>query len=237
MGTILKLIQDAVRDTARPALGTSLKRAHTGRVSSSLSREEQACELLVNRWLDGPSDDQTDWGRLLVKELINERARCTAPATYRARSFPHSVRPSDLMEFGPPPCPGAGRYNRSGQAALYLGTDRHGVIAEMARFTRPGTHCFYARYSPIEALKMVDLSDPSAHPALHHAFDRAERLDVQYEPAQRIADVIRELRIDGIIVPGVRGSTDHHYTNIVVFNCHDWAAWLDTRFLPERLLL
>jgi hypothetical protein len=81
----------------------------------------------------------------------------------------------------------------------------------------------------------VDLSDPSAHPALHLAFDRAERLDVDYEASQRLADVVRELEVDGIIVPGVRGNKHHHYSNVVVFNCLDWASWIDTGEAPKPL--
>ena len=139
------------------------------------------------------------------------------------------------MEFGPPPSPSAGRYNRTGQAALYLSKDSIGLSAEMALYAKAGEHFYYAHYHPSCAWWLVDLSDPSAHAALHLAFDRAERLDVDYEASQRLADVVRELEIDGIIVPGVRGKKDHHYSNVVVFNCLDWADWIDTNLVPKLL--
>jgi hypothetical protein len=68
MGIILKHIQEAVRNRGVPEVGTSLTRAHTGRVSESFTAEQQACELLVNAWLDAPSDDRTHVGRQLVME-------------------------------------------------------------------------------------------------------------------------------------------------------------------------
>lgn len=193
------------------------------------------CERLVNQWLDGAADDPTHWGRQLVRELLAELPRCAAPLAYRARAFPETDHPTDLLEFGPPPFPAAGRYNRPGQSALYLGMDPHGLSAEMKRFVNPKEHFYFARYLPLASLSLVDLSDAGVHAALHLAFDRAERLDLDYEAAQRLADVVRELGIDGVIVPGVRGSTAHHYRNLVIFNCFDWARWVDTSHPPERL--
>jgi RES domain-containing protein len=158
------------------------------------------------------------------------------PLTYRARRFRDGARPTDPLAFGPPPvAPAAGRYNRAGQSALYLGMDPRGLSAEMAQYAKPGEHLYFARYLPIASLSMVDMSDASAHAALHLAFDRAERLDLDYEAAQRLADVVRELCIDGIIVPGVRGTKAHHYRNVVIFNCLDWATWIDTSYPPELL--
>jgi len=235
MAAILELIRAGIRNHGACEVGTSVTRAHTGRVSESFTAEQQACEFLVNQWLDGASDDPTSWGRRLVRELIDELPRCAAPLAHRARRFPKTVHPTDPMAFGPPPSPTAGRYNRTGQSALYLGRDTRGLSAEMAQYAKPGEHFYYARYLPVPSLSLVDLSDANVHAALHLAFDRAERLDVDYEAAQRLADVVRELRIDGIIVPGVRGTKSHHYSNMVLFNFLDWTMWVDTSHLPELL--
>ncbi len=105
----------------------------------------------------------------------------------------------------------------------------------MAQYAKPREHVYYARYLPIASLSLLDLSDASAHAALHLAFDRAERLDLDYQAAQRLANVVRELCIDGIIVPGVRGTKGHHYYNVVIFNCLDWPMWIDTSYPPELL--
>jgi hypothetical protein len=105
----------------------------------------------------------------------------------------------------------------------------------MAQYAKPGEHFFYAHFLAETSLSLVDLSDVNAHAALHFAFDRAERLDLNFEAAQRLADVVRELSIDGIIVPGVRGTKTHHYTNLIIFDCLDWASRVDTSQLPELL--
>jgi len=235
MGRLLREIQDAISEQGPPEVGTSLTRGHTGRVSDSLTVEEQVCERLVNDWLDGSTEDVAAWGRRLVNELIAERPRHTSPPAYRARRFPDAVHPTDPLEFGPPPIPTAGRYNRAGQPALYLGRDILGLSAEMRQYVTPGERLYWARYLAVDSLSLVDLSDPEAHPALHLAFDRAERMDVDYEAAQRLADVVRELGIDGIIVPGVRGTKLHHYNNLVVFNCGGWRDWIDSSQNPEPL--
>lgn len=235
MEVILELIQDGVRDRGSPEIGTSVARGHTGRVSESFTAEQQVCERMVNEWLDSASDDSSMCGRRLISELISERPRCAAPQTFRARSFSETTRPTDPLEFGPAPSRPQNRYNRAGQSALYLGMDVPGLGAEMAEQAKPGEHYYYARYLPVDSLSLVDLSDASAHAALHLAFDRAERLDLNYESAQRLADVVRELHIDGIIVPGVRGTIDYHYSNVVIFNCADWAMWVDPSHPPELL--
>lgn len=235
MGAILKQIQEAVRDYGTPEIGTSVRRAHTGRIAESFTAEQQVCELLVNQWLNGASADVTVWGRLLIKELLAELPRCMAPQTCRARRFPKTIHPTDPLCFGPSPSFAAGRYNRAGQSALYLGRTIQGLSAEMAQYAKPGQHFYYARYRPVLSLSLVDLSVADAHAALHLAFDRAERLDLDYEPAQRLADVVRELGIDGIIVPGVRGTKSYNYSNVVIFNSLDWATWVDISHPPELL--
>jgi len=98
-------------------------------------------------------------------------------------------------------------------------------------------HLYYARYRPINSLSVVDLSDTSIHAALQLAFDRAERLDTPYETSQKLADVVRLLGIDGMIVPGVRGCPDHHYRNVVLFNCGDWEKWVDTSHPPKTMTI
>jgi hypothetical protein len=236
MGAILNQIREAVRDHGTPEVGTSVTRAHTGRISESFTAEQQACERLVNQWLDGASDDAMAWGRLLVTELLAELPRCVAPQTFRARRFPKSIHPTDPLCFGPPPPIAAGRYNRAGQSALYLGMTTQGLRAEMEQYALPDQHFYFARYCPILSVSLVDLSAASAHAALHLAFDRAERLDLGgYEAAQRLADVVRELGIDGIIAPGVRGTKAYNYSNVVIFNCLDWATWVDMSHPPEPL--
>lgn len=234
MGQILNAIREHVKGRRQSGFGTALKRAHTGRVSESLSTEQQFCELLVNEWLDAPEEQSDALGRALIEELLRSLPTCGMPAALRARSFEEHLEPIDPLCFGPPRDPSAGRYNRAGQSTLYAGTTVEGLRAEMARYAVPGRHFYYARYRPTEALRLANLTDPAAHAALHLAFDRAERLDADYEAAQRIADVARQ-HLDGFIVPGVRGTATHHYTNVVVFLCSDAQDWIDQSFAPRRL--
>ena len=112
-----------------------------------------------------------------------------------------------------------------------------GLKAEMERSEDDTNHLYYARDHPIDSLSGVDLSDTSIHAALQLAFDRAERLDTPYETSQKLADVVRSLGIDGMIVPGVRGNPDHHYRNVVLFNCGDWEKWVDTSHPPKTMTI
>lgn len=235
MGAILKQIQEAVRNQGMPEIGTSLTRSRTGRITESFTAEQQLCELLVGQWLDDTLNDSRSWGRRLVKELLAELPRCGAPQAYRARGFPQMTHPKNPLCFGPPPTVTEGRYNRAGQTALYLGMSTQGLSIEMARYAKPDQRFYFARYHQTPSLALVDLSDTNVYAALHHAFDRAERLDEHLEAARRLADVVRELCIDGIVVPGVRGTKTYNYRNIVIFNCNDWAKWVDTGCAPELL--
>ena len=237
MGSTLEFIRGVLRDSPNPEIGTSVWRAHTGRVSNSFTAEEQVCERLVNSWLDGRIDIGSVFGLKLVQELVRDLPRCSVPATYRARFFPRATHPTSPLQFGPPPGNlSKGRYNRVGQSALYLSADLFGLKAEMGRSEDDTNHLYYARYHPVDSLSVVDLSDTSIHAALQLAFDRAERLDTPYETSQKLADVVRSLGIDGMIVPGVRGNPDHHYRNVVLFNCKDWEKWVDTSHPPQNLI-
>ncbi len=236
MGSMLELIRGLLRDSPNPEIGTSIWRAHTGRVSDSFTAEEQACEILVNSWLDGRIDIGSVLGLKLVQELVRDLPRHGVPASYRARFFPSATPPTSPLQFGPPPRGGSqGRYNSTGQSALYLSVDLFGLKAEMERDKDDTRRLYYAHYRPIDTLSVVDLSDSSIHAALHLAFDRAERLDTSYEISQKLADVVRSFGIDGMIVPGVRGNLNHHYCNVVLFNCRDWEYWLDTSHPPQEL--
>lgn len=235
MGIILDSIRRYLKDTPPPEVGTSVTRGRTGRVTDSFTPEQQFCEGLVNDWLGGNIGESSDWGRRLVQELIGELPRCGAPSSYRARLFRGGEVPTDPLQFGPSPSRAAGRYNQVSQPALYLGTSLAGLALEMEQYSEVGSNFYVARYAPIEALELVDLSAPNIHSALHHAFDRAERPTNDYEPGQLLAEVVRDLGIDGMIVPGVRGTIATRYTNVVVFRNQEWVSWIDSTYLPAKL--
>jgi hypothetical protein len=236
MGIILDLIRETLRHQPPPGVGTSLTRAHTGRVTDSLTVEEQVCERLVKDWLKGRGDSRAHCGERLVTEMIGELPRCRVPSSFRARPFSEmEAVPTNPLDFGVPENQRANRYNRAGQRALYLGLEVAGLRAEMEQRANYGDRHYYARYNPIDSLSIIDISERSIHAALHFAFDFGELEDEPWDASQRLADIARSFGIDGMIVPSVRGNRDRRYQNAVLFNCGAWKDWVDASHPPKPL--
>ena len=221
--------------TVSDEIGCSIKRGATGRRIDTLSKEQWKSEVLVEAWLSDDADNREHPGRALVSEGLEGMKLASPMVSYRALSFASDVAPASAIEFGPNPKRRSNRYNRDGETAMYLCTTVAGLQAEMLCYHDPEKVCFFATFSAISSeISIADLTDASLPAVVHQAFDYAERPESRWA-GHRLADLIRSLGYQGLLVPGVRGSPANRYANLVIFNYEGWEAWVDSRS-PPRLL-
>jgi hypothetical protein len=134
--------------------------------------------------------------------------------------------------MGPPPpnAAPAGRYNEAGRPALYL-TDRPEAAALEAR---GDGHLFVQLFIvPAKELQILDAVPVERPGFVDSVFDAAEEcgLDGRSGPSdlsfpRLVARLARQAGYDGMRVPGVRGSIELRYTNLVVFDpMPHWERW------------
>ena len=90
-------------------------------------------------------------------------------------------------------------------------------------------------------LRIADLTDIPADHFVAAVFSQAESCKVagrgpdSYLFSQVVAEIV-STRFDGMRIPGVRGESDFHYSNVVVFSPHPaWPTWLVPGSDPYRL--
>jgi len=131
-------------------------------------------------------------------------------------------------EFGPPPThiASAQRYNFPEEQTLYLADTIEGVIREIGG---DGTKIALRAFSIYcDGLRIANVADLDGQGYLAQVFWLAE--ESQRAGTDFSRWVGRRMRgaFDGMIVRGVRGNTDFHYRNIVVFAPGDkWQSWID----------
>ena len=82
-------------------------------------------------------------------------------------------------------------------------------------------------------LRLGDLAASDLTEFVKAVFDVAENSAVEGRVGpttllftQVVARIVREAGFDGMVVPGVRGTTDFKYRNVVVFDATNrWAEW------------
>jgi len=216
-------------------IGCFVTRGATGRVVETLTKEQWKCEADVLDWLNASGDDVDHQGRAQVLDGLAKLNRAPPCIAFRAREFERNGSPPTMLDFGPNPLRRRNRYNRDGEAALYLGSSLDGIRSEMKVYAQPGNDFFVATFGSIDpALRIADLTDRTLPNAVHHAFDRAEREDGE-SAGQRLAGLVRDFGWQGMLVPGVRGSPTNRYCNLVVFSVEDWKNWIDQESTPVRL--
>ncbi len=222
-----KLVYSRIVDPSRaPGVGMIVKRVHTQR-RCAITAEYYAVQDLRARaaWCLATSP----LALLIAKDLLTR-----APVVRLADSPFFRARPSTEVgaggwaEMGPPPrASRAGRYNRRGHSVLYLSSTRAGVRAEIAA----AALCIQEYRLP--NLRIVDLAREDLSDLICAAFDLAEGASVDgrqgsatYAFPQFLAGILRLRRIDGFLVPGVRGNGDQAYSNLVVFRpLRRWHTW------------
>src|SRR5262249_54903053 len=110
---------------------------------------------------------------------------------------------------------------------LYLSSSPAGVRAEVAaRRICIQEYCF-------RGARIVDLTRDDVSNLICSAFDLAESAGVDgrdgpntYAFSQFLASILAFRRVDGFLVPGVRGTANHAYSNLVVFRPRArWRSW------------
>lgn len=135
-------------------------------------------------------------------------------------------------EMGPPKPSEtrANRYNRAKRPVLYLCDSQAGVQAELAT---EGSLCIQGYRLPLDQLSIADLANSQLSSFTRAVMDFAEAWDVSGRqwpalPAfsRNVAAIVQAAGFDGMRVPGVRGTSDYHYCNIVMFYPHQkWREW------------
>jgi hypothetical protein len=224
-------------------IGCTIQRAATGRHVSFLSRDEKRFDVLAADWF--AADSERGFLDHPARREFEDALR-TAPKLngvllgYRGRVFA-CTQVTDPYEFGPPPAPCSthGRYNRAGRPALYLATTVSGVVAELDRHQSDGSSLFCQRFSlDSRGLNIADLSRNDCSQTLAITFDYSEleREPTSYFKSQVLADSVERGGFDGMLVPGVRGSNENRYYNIVILGPGvRWAEWLDLEWVPQRI--
>jgi hypothetical protein len=142
--------------------------------------------------------------------------------------------------MGPPPVGVAseGRYNRSGEVVLYLcesdaGLARESIAGDGPLWSQPFI-------LPTYKLAIADFSSLGADDFASKVFWFAELAGNEgvaqhLRFSQLVASLVGQ-RFDGMRIPGVRGSDDVRYSNVVVFRAESsWPDWLESGCQPTKL--
>lgn len=221
-------------------IGCTITRGATGRFVSFLTPEEKRIDALAAAWF--ALSNEREFRAHDAAHQFAEAAGNAPLATgrinfYRGRLFTtDSV--TDPFEFGPPPkaIAGHGRYNPAGKSALYLASTVAGVAAELERHRHDGMYLFCQSLSvDLQSLKVADLAADSM-PIFQICFDYSEleRDAEKYFKSQVLAELISRAGFHGFLVPGVRGSKENRYQNLVLFDPElQWREWIDASNPPQ----
>lgn len=195
----------------------------------------------VNGWAKLPTFE-----KMMRHELANRFRKYVEDKTpktgdplsvFRGRGIKDGTVPNS-KQMGPPPTDGHveddGRYNKAGKAVLYLSSTDDGVRREQDAWNVEGVPYVQEFVLPLDGLRIADFTD-HGDDFINTVFDNAERCKVSgfdinnYLFSQTVAEIVAT-KFDGMMVPGVRGDADSHYTNVVIFDPHEpkdrWHGWL-----------
>jgi len=199
----------------------------------------------------------TEWAKLGTREeLLNhpaceefrrsvplaERLSDTALVLFRGRDATNA-QPS-AGQMGPPPLgcvPNGGRYNRPGEHTLYLSDSEEGVLREFKAWHVEGIPYVMRYRLPLDKLNIADFTRIPDDHFVAAVFSKAEEcmLDGRGPDSYVFSQLVAELVVphfDGMRVPGVRGTRDTWYSNVVIFRPYpDWPDWLEQGTVPYPL--
>jgi len=213
-----RLYSRIVDPSRAPGVDMVLKRGHTRRPCSVTAEYYAVRDLgALAPWRLPTSP----LALLIARDLLTRVpiVRLVDMPFFRARPSAE-VGVGNWMEMGPPRrSTRSGRYNRRGRSVLYLSSTRAGVRAEVTA----SRLCIQEYRLP--GLRIVDLTREDLSNLICSAFDLAEGSDT-YVFSQFLAGILRLRRVDGFLVPGVRGTADHSYSNLVMFRpLRRWSVW------------
>jgi len=211
----------------------------TGRFITADS--EYAC---VREWAEHPDPDvqERHQARQRFVDCLSRVDCVNADAMrlscFRGRRFSNGASPTP-EEMGPPPASDAraNRYNKPNESTLYLSESERAVGREP--ISGSGQLWVQQFLLPTDQLAIADFSSLSADDFASKAFWFAELagnagVAVQLCFSQLLGSLVQQ-RFDGMRVPGVRGSNETRYSNIVVFRAEArWKSWLATDCRPVQ---
>ncbi|MBW2741441.1 MAG: RES family NAD+ phosphorylase [Deltaproteobacteria bacterium] len=232
-------------------LGCSLTRGATGRTTNYESPEHNRQEALVKQWAEAENREAflmhptaEKFGSIISEApVINGTTLVCYRGCYRRPDMlPHPLP----HHFGPPPPEhtDAGRYNIAGKPVLYLCTTKYGAAYEKQEDSNPIKDLFCQEYLlDLAVLRLADFADPSLDNFIQIVFDYAEygirdgKINKdEYLFSQAVAAIIGGKGFSGILVPGVRGTPERRYQNIVIFNPGEiWGKFVNMDMEPERI--
>lgn len=228
--------------TATGTLDLVVTRGHTGR-SVPVGKDYR----LVEQWSKAESKEQIESHPACdrFRAEVNSVRALTGDALHCIRGRIDDGTIVDWRQMGPPTSCGQGsRYAASGVGVLYLCDSIGGVHRELN--PGEGTKIFLQEYMlRSSGLRLGDLAASDLTEFVKAVFDVAENSAVEgrvgpttFLFTQVVARIVREAGFDGMVVPGVRGTTDFKYRNVVVFDAKNrWAEWSgrDAGFRSTRI--
>lgn len=220
--------------TLRPQLGEV--RAVLGRGNTGRSVAVDQDYRLAKEWSEAGDKRQ------LLRHSAADRFRASLDAVRAVEGPMVCVRGrrdnghvQGWRDMGPPKADVAleGRYNPTGNPALYLCDSEEGVRRELRDLSRSEIVCLQEYRLDAQLLRLADLASPTLDEFVRAVLDIAESCRVEgrrgpstYAFSQVVASLVAEAGFQGMLVPGVRGDPDFHYRNVVVFTpAEDWVGW------------
>jgi hypothetical protein len=230
-------------------LGCSLTRGATGRTTNYESPEHHRQEALIKQWAEAENrkaflmhPTAKKFGSIISEApVINGTTLVCYRGCYRRPDMlPHPLP----HHFGPPPPEhtDAGRYNIAGKPVLYLCTTKYGAAYEKQEDSNSIKDLFCQEYLlHLAVLRLADFADPILDNFIQIVFDYAEygirdgKINKdEYLFSQEIAAIVGEKGFSGMLVPGVRGTPERRYQNIIIFNPEAiWKEFVNMDMEPE----
>jgi hypothetical protein len=239
-------VQEKVHATDQ--FGCSIIRGTTGRKTDYHTEEHAEQERLVKSWAACKNQEESfahesaNVFRSLMESLpifCDSKIKCYRGCHMRPEMIPRPLP----HHFGPPPpeYTKAGRYNCENDPVLYLCTTLSGVALEIQDDSKERSALYCQEYLLNgTSLRLANFADKNLNNFIRVVFDYAENglrfgaIDYDdYGFSQIISCMVKTSNFSGMIVPGVRGSKEHNYNNIILFNPADiWQKYVCTDTEP-----
>lgn len=203
---------------------------------SGRSVDVEAGYFEARDWIERYQADRTCQADLEGRFLSSIAGHSAVPVDgplWRGRIFEDP--PTSSEDFGPPPpCRTPfGRYNEAGNPVLYLADSVQGVELEVP--VHDSRERWVQRFRLPPDLLVLDarsLPEDSFSAGVFWAMESHRTDFPEGWLGVRIAELLRE-HFDGLWVPGVRGTDERRYGNLVVFEpSAGWRSWVDRKEPP-----
>ena len=219
----------------------SLRTNRTVTLADSQNETDSAkLQKMIVNFVENNSNDLFSYVEKLVI-VFNQRLEMKETTFYRAIEKSKETSLSS-KQIGPSPNSSAGRYNNQGQKCIYLSDSYESLRNEL----KTNSILIQKYLIPIDKLKIADLSssNKSLNNSLGLVFDMTEngktssgynfeeilgkKGKCQYCISQEISNIFLKNGWEGLYIPGVHGTKEKYYNNLVIFNeavkqWHNWA--------------